>query len=248
MMRRWIMKSWMCLALAVVIIVPARLDADAIVFNTEDYPPYNFLDESGQLDGVVTRLLEAALDELSVDVEMRLLPWARAYTEAQMRDGHCVFSTAYTEEREPLFQWVGPLGEIEWAAFALRHRRLDAGELSDLSGLRVGSFREDAVANYVSEQGIDVSLTTTDQENIARLRDGQIDVWVSGVLSAEYLARIEYVDLDRLFTLNRADIYLACHPDVSGAFLSDLQAVVTELKADGSAERIREDVLNRRRP
>ncbi len=86
----------------------------------------------------------------------RILPWARSYTEARLRDYHCVYSTTRTAERERQFHWVGPLVINEWSAFGLAERQLELTQLSELHEWKVGSFREDAVGDYVASKGIHV--------------------------------------------------------------------------------------------
>ncbi|SDU04956.1 substrate-binding periplasmic protein [Halopseudomonas salegens] len=203
---------------------------DALVFNTEEYPPFNFINARGDIDGTSTRLLQHALARLDVDVEFRLLPWARAYTEARLRDANCVYSTNRTRERSPLFQWVGPLEQSDWSAFALRERDLQLATLNELRHFKVGSAHEDAVGIYVSEQGVPVINASRDGENINRLKAGIIDVWVTSSPLAPHMAAKQGVQLDNLFTFNQTQLYLACHPSVDADFLTRLQEAVDQVR------------------
>ena len=173
----------------------------------------------------------------------RLLPWARAYTEARLRDNHCVYSTTRTEEREPHFTWIGPLVTNEWAAFSLADNPLEANALDDLTELRVGSFREDAVGLFVEQRGISVAVAPTERENIGRLQAGLIDVWVTGRQTARLLAADAGVELRELFAFHRADLYLACHPSVADTLIIRLQSALERLQADGHLEGVRRAAL-----
>ncbi|WP_234260636.1 transporter substrate-binding domain-containing protein [Halomonas sp. MCCC 1A11062] len=203
-----------------------------IAFNTEEYPPYNYLDEQGKIIGSSTELLRTALNAAELEADFRLLPWARAYTEAQLRERHCVYSTTRTPERESLFTWIGPLTSSTWTAFALENTHIAADTLTDLSELRVGSFREDAVGQYVASQGIPIVVTSAERENVTRLQAGLIDVWVTGAQAAEYLAAEADLLLRPLFTFNEVDLYLACHPSVPDQFVSRLQAAIDRIHAE----------------
>jgi polar amino acid transport system substrate-binding protein len=203
-----------------------------IAFNTEEYPPYNYLDEHGRIIGSSTELLRTALNAADLEADFRLLPWARAYTEAQLRERHCVYSTTRTPEREALFTWIGPLTSSTWTAFALENTDIAADSLADLSELRVGSFREDAVGRYVASQGIPIVVTSAERENVNRLQAGLIDVWVTGAQAAEYLAAEADLSLRPLFTFNDVDLYLACHPSVPDQFVSRLQAAIDRIHAE----------------
>lgn len=225
--------------------LPAQAEPERVMttltFTTEEYPPFNFINIAGEIDGTSTRLLQHALKELDAEVVFRLLPWARAYTEARLREDHCVYSTNRTNERQPLFQWVGPLEHSDWSAFALHERDLQLTSLEQLKAYKVGSAHEDAVGIFVSEQGVPVINASRDGENINRLNAGIIDVWVTSSPLAPHMAAQQGVSLDKLFTFNQTQLFLACHPSVDADFLSQLQTAVDRVREsdDFVAERAR---------
>ena len=208
------------------------LHAMPLTINTEEYPPFNYSDDQGQIIGSATRLLRDALRQADIEANFRLLPWARAYTEARLRENHCVYSTTRTREREALFHWVGPLVVNEWAAFSLAERGLNVDSLSGLNAWRVGSFREDAIGDYVADSGINVLLAPSERENIARLKAGLLDVIVTGKATGEFMAYEQDIALAHLFTFYRAPLYLACHLNVSKALLERLQAQLDALQGE----------------
>ncbi len=216
---------------------------DPITFYTEDYPPYNFINKQGEIDGISTRLLQEALTEIDRPVNFLLVPWARAISEAKLRPGNCLYSTARTAEREALFRWVGPLVKTEWAAFAVPGHNIEATSLEQLKGLRVGSFHEDAISIYVANHGVEIINASRDSENLKRLTSGLIDVWVTGPDVAEAVAGNAGVQLERLFTFRRSEIYLACHKSVPASFLEQLQTRLDQLKEEGRYHQIRQRVL-----
>lgn len=207
-------------------------EALPLTINTEEYPPFNYADEQGQIIGSATLLLRDALRQADIEARFRLLPWARAYTEARLRDHHCVYSTTRTPEREALFHWVGPLVVNEWAAFSLAERKLSIASLSGLHAWRVGSFREDAVGDYVASRGINVLLAPSERENILRLEAGLLDVIVTGKATGEFMAQEHDIALAHLFTFYRAPLYLACHLSVPEPLLARLQTQLDALHGD----------------
>lgn len=235
--RRWILAMLCCM--------PATGLGYDVIFNTEEYPPFNYRTEDGDVAGISTQMLRQAIKEAGVTADFRLLPWARAYTEAKLRDSHCVYSTSRTPERESHFQWVGPLIVNEWAAFVRRGSEIDAARLDELAGLRVGSFREDAVGQFVEAQGIPIILAPTERENIHRLEAGLIDVWVSGDKVAQQLATEANAPIDKLFTFQRSTLYLACHPSVPTSVTERLQTSLDAMRQRGVHERIRRNVMER---
>lgn len=214
---------WLSCLGGLLLAVSLPVSANTLVINTEDYPPFNYAGSQGQILGSATKVLRTALRSADIDAEFRLLPWARAYTAARLREQHCVYSTTRTAERESLFRWAGPLAVNEWAAFSLAGRNIQAGSMDQLAHLRIGSFREDAVGNYVEAQGIKVLRARNERENLARLDAGLVDVVVTGKATGEFLASAQNVALHHLFTFYRAPLYLACHPSVSKQRMIRLQ-------------------------
>ncbi|MGM0553665.1 MAG: substrate-binding periplasmic protein [Pseudomonadota bacterium] len=210
------------------------VQAETLTLTTENYPPFNFETDSGEIDGISVRVMRTLLEEAGIEAEMRLLPWSRAYALARSRAGTCVFSTTRTPEREALFEWVGPLVDNQWHAFALDDSEVEAERLEDLRPYRVGGYQDDAVALYVEAQGIPVDTAPNDRLNARKLAAGRIDVWVSGEHLAPWYARQEGVGpLRSLFPFHDTVMSLACHPDTDRELLDRLQQRLDAMREDG---------------
>src|SRR6202041_3950322 len=83
---------------------------------TEEGPPLNYL-ENDMVIGPATDLVRALAERAAVPITIELLPWVRAYQQALDRPDTCVYSTAMSEERKPLFKWVGPLMNFAWVIY-----------------------------------------------------------------------------------------------------------------------------------
>ncbi|TWX67373.1 amino acid ABC transporter substrate-binding protein [Colwellia demingiae] len=76
---------------------------------TEDYPPYNYLDESGRLVGAVPEILAMIYNELSIKKRgnnIIVLPWARLIMYMERYSDYAAFSMVTTPERASKFQLV----------------------------------------------------------------------------------------------------------------------------------------------
>ena len=76
---------------------------------TEDYPPYNYLDESGRLVGAVPEILAMIYNELSIKKRgnnIIVLPWARLIMYMERYSDYGAFSMVTTPERANKFQLV----------------------------------------------------------------------------------------------------------------------------------------------
>ena len=81
----------------------------ALRLTTENSPPFNMM-EGDKIVGRATDLVREMAERAKLTISIDMLPWARAYNMALKDADTCVFSTTRTPEREPLFQWVAPLG------------------------------------------------------------------------------------------------------------------------------------------
>jgi polar amino acid transport system substrate-binding protein len=80
-----------------------------LVIYTESFPPYNFQDGTGQLVGINHDIVKDTCARAALECEFIMLPWKRAYHLVQNNPQSAIFSLAKTQERVPLFEWVGPL-------------------------------------------------------------------------------------------------------------------------------------------
>lgn len=234
------MRRFLKLGLTLLVLTLARpLAAQDLIFNTEEYPPFNYTGDNGEIAGVATEVVRELLARTGVRATIRLLPWTRAYTEALNLPHVCVFSTSRTEERETLFRWVGPLVRNDWVVYALEDSPVRVESLDDLRTLRVGGYRDDATSVYLQSQGITVSEAPNDRLNARKLAAGRIDVWASGRFLAPYYARVEDIGpLRPLLSLREVDMALACNPAVPDTVIGPLQEALVDMHEDGSYERI----------
>ncbi|WP_236744465.1 hypothetical protein [Marinobacter similis] len=96
---------------------------------TENYPPYNasasgkgFAHGEEDITGICSDMVKAMLARVDYDYVMKMRAWSYAYDWVQDRENHGLFCTARTDEREDLFQWVGPLASIKWTCLRRRIR------------------------------------------------------------------------------------------------------------------------------
>src|SRR4051812_35234458 len=80
--------------------------AGTITVVTEENPPYNFT-RNGKLTGFSTEVVEAVFEEIRMQGNFQVMPWARAYVTAQTTENVLIYSIGRSLQREALFKWVG---------------------------------------------------------------------------------------------------------------------------------------------
>ena len=203
---------------------------------TEELAPFS-MQENGLVTGLSTELLKAAFARAGLPVEMRLYPWLRAYQSALEKANGCVYSTIRTPEREAQFKWVGPVVRDDWVIFLPAGSPIRIGSLEDLKRYKTASTPGDALAAFLTENGVEVGYTPTNGQ-IQMLTSGRIDFWATTRARGVYLARLHGVKLKAALTLRKADMFLACNRQFPDSVIDSLNQAVHALESDGTAERL----------
>ena len=82
-------------------------NSEEIKVVTEHFPPYQIAEEGKPVRGVNVEFIKALLNEVNVDTDINVYPWARAYSMALTYPNVLIFSISRVPEREHLFHWIG---------------------------------------------------------------------------------------------------------------------------------------------
>lgn len=152
--------------------------SQSVVFTTEELPPYNYTEPgTGKIIGVNTDKVRLLMREAKLEYDIRMLPWARAYDEAQTKSNTCVYTTAYTEARKNEFKWILTLSEDEWVLLSLKDYPHDLKSIDDAKKYRIGGYTGDGKTNYLISNGFKVDVVGDDKLNLRKLFLGRIDFW-----------------------------------------------------------------------
>lgn len=244
--------QWMALATALALgaaMAQARQRSDAaepargpvtLYLTTEAAPPSSMHDWAGQVVGISTDKVRAALDRAGVAYTIELLPWKRAYAAATGRPDACVYSTTRTPERELLFKWVGPIDSAEWVLMARADRRFSLRTLEDARPYRIGTYNGDARDDYLRSRGFRVDAAPNDLTNPRKLLLGRIDLWAAALRTGSPVLQQNNWDgkIVPVLVFNRLDVFLACNRAVPDELITRLNGAFAALERDGTLRRI----------
>jgi polar amino acid transport system substrate-binding protein len=211
----------------------------ALHLTTEPSAPYSML-EGDRVTGISTDMVRGILERSGVAYTIDVLPWKRAYTQALERSDGCVYSTTRTPEREPLFKWIGPIGEADWVLMARADRKLNLQTLDDARPYRIGTYNGDARDVYLRERGFHVDPAPNDRTNPRKLMLGRIDLWAASTRRSDaLLGRMGYAGkIVPVLVFNRIQVYLACNRAVPDELVMRMNGAVEAMERDGSARAI----------
>lgn len=149
-----------------------------LTYMTEEYYPYNFL-EDGVVQGISVDLLEELFSDLNADLsheQVILATWEEGYQKTLTTPGFVLFSTARTPEREDEFLWAGPIVRSRNVLFMRSGEAVETDD--DLHRLSIGAITDDVAGYDLENLGYGTIIYATEAGELIRLlEEGEIDAW-----------------------------------------------------------------------
>nr|WP_235978870.1 ABC transporter substrate-binding protein [Pseudomonas carbonaria] len=217
-----------------------------VVLLTENFPPFNMaVDDKNfarddSIDGISADIVREVFKRAGIDYNLTLrFPWDRIYRLTLEKPDYALFSTTYTEERKPLFKWVGPLAKTSWVLLSAPGNNLRVNSLEEAGKYRVGAYRNDAVSQHLESLGLKPVNALRDLENARKLVKGEIDLWATTDPVGRFLAKQDGISgLQTVLRFNDAQLYLALNKDTPDEVVERLQKALDELRAEGFVDEI----------
>lgn len=219
------------------------LAAQDITIYTEDNAPAQFKDADGKLAGYAVELVQELQKRIGNKTEIQLVPWARGLAELDTRPNVALFSTARNADRNPKYQWVGPLGESTYAFFTKADSKLVIGSLEDAKKVdKVGVLNNDVRDQYLTKAGLTNLDRSSDYPTILKkLMAGRISIANSSIQAIESQlkqAGFTLADVKQQFIFMRAQTWLAFSKATPAATVKAWQDAFDTMKKDGTIDKV----------
>ena len=220
---------------------------EKLYFFTEQYPPYNmtndgssFAHKGENISGLCTDIVKAVLKDVPYKSRIKLRNWSYGLDRAKRKTNTGLFCAARSEEREALFNWVGPITDLRWALFAKPGSEITLNELEDARAYTIGGYKGDVMSNYLISKGFNVVLADTSQMVPRKLELGQVDLWVTDQLTGPYTAAdvTEMEELKEVLTFRSTPMYIAMNKETPEQIINTLQQALDKLRNQGALESI----------
>lgn len=163
--------------------------AKELLVVTEEWKPYNFTNDKGEVVGRATKKVREVLAVAEIDYEIKVYPWVRAMKIAKERPNTMIYSIYRTAEREADYEWACPLiRPVGVYFFKLKTRKdIQVASLEDAkqytSAVVKGNIYYDFLIQHGFTQG-DHLVVAADSKSFYKLFfKGRIDL----VMSTEYI-------------------------------------------------------------
>jgi polar amino acid transport system substrate-binding protein len=214
--------------------IPAH--AATLELLTENNPPLSYA-EGDAVKGTATDAVRALVAKAGVEGKMSVLPWDKAYAQAQSKPNTCIFGTARMANRENIFKWYGPIAKNTWALYSLPTFDKKIAKPGDARLYKVGGVKNDAKVDFLRSQGVSsIRESDTDAENPPRLVRPKndplaIDLWITTAATAkDVAAKAGVKEVKEVLVVNTESLYLACNPRSDKATLAKLEAAASSAK------------------
>ncbi len=209
-----------------------------LTYYTEQYPPFNYI-EDGELVGIAVDLLlvATALQEKPIQKkDILLVPWARGYKELELGPNVVLFATTRSSAREKLFKWAGPIAKDQVVLFTKKSKGIKLDSIKDALRYRVGSLKYDVAAQTIIEKGYPENkiIYAADGDTLAKqLKFDRIDIWAyDKVVGQWYMKNLGFNAAKYEIALKFEEInnYFAFSLDVEDALVAELQHHIERVK------------------
>lgn len=219
----------------------AQNERQTIQITTEFNYPYNFLDkDTGAISGRAADKVHEIFKRSQIPYRMQIMSWNRAFEIARNNANTCVFSTSKNGEREPLFQWIGPIAVGHWAMFGSPDKLGKVSKLEDIKHSRIGTQFGTIGVAYLTERHFQVVTSTESITTFKNVAVGRIEYATTGDSHGKKIIKDNQLGdkVAWLFNYNTTNYYLACNTQMPAEIISILNTNLRDLKTDGTFDKI----------
>lgn len=210
-----------------------------LLIYTEHYPPLTFMDSYGQISGFGSEIVFEIMKRSHMFADVKLSQWNIGYELALANPNFCLYTMDRTEERDTLFQWVGPLGTNTTYFFTREGSGIDINSLEDAKNLSaVGTVSSWFSDQYLRELGLTNLVSDGDPRVVIEmLMLGEVDAFVCSAVTFPDLLEgmgYQYSQVIPSFALMSSDYYISFSKNTSSALVDQWQETLEDLKLDGT--------------
>ncbi|WP_163836069.1 substrate-binding periplasmic protein [Spartinivicinus ruber] len=217
---------------------------EGITYLTEEYPPYNFKDEEGNVVGINVDILVEMFKLLGSSKsrkDIKLQPWVRAYrTTKDTTEKTALFTTSRTTKREELFKWVGPLVGGTTSLIVLKSNPNNVSISSDADFLKYkyAVIRDDSAESLLLARNVpkkNLSYSTKFLSMIKKLQNNQVDAIPYNFITASALMKKNNINPDTIKSIvdiprpNSKGNHIAFNKSVSDSIILEHQKALEKV-------------------
>lgn len=216
-------------------------DTQKISIVTEEWPPYNY-SENSSLKGSSVEIVKEIAKKLKVNIDIQIFPNMRATAMLNKNPRTMLISMMRTPEREKKYKWVGPLDDSSIYFYKKKGNPVVVLTLSDAKKVHSICTRHGGlVPSMLKASGFSNlnSVANDGEATYKMLILDRCDLAISdSPMGVSYLLKKMNYPSDAIVQtavrLVAFPIYIACSKDIPDAEIARWQAALNSLKASGA--------------
>ena len=209
--------------------------AQGISIYCEDDTPLQFVGADGKLSGFTIEIVKEIQKRVGNKDEIHMVPWPRGVAKLNTEPNSMLFTMARTEERNPQYQWIGPVVETTYGFYVKADSPLKITSLEDAKkvGL-IGVYRDDVRDQYLTKQGFtNLDRANSNVSSFKKLMRGRNMMYVDtlfGVKSLAETAGFKKEDAGLAFNFLKIQLYIAASRDTDPAIVAKWNKALDDMK------------------
>lgn len=219
---------------------PVKSKKQKLVYGSNRFKPFEFINEKGEPDGFNVDLMKAIGERMDFDVVFQLEDWAEVFEKIKKGKGVDIGDMYFNEDRKKYVDFAG-IHAVVYNEFVTRKHTLPKLSLDKISGLQVLVEKGTYVHEYFlkNTHGATIIPVSSEPEALRLLNQGQYDCAIlSQYSSNNYIIDNNLTDL----TTSGQPVFpleLAFHVQKGNQELLDkINKGLTQIKLDGTYSKI----------
>lgn len=216
-----------------------NVSAQNLSIYCEDVKPAQFIDNNGKLSGFAVEIVQEIQRRVGNADRIQMVPWARGIEKLKHEPNSLLFSMARTAERDPLYQWIGPISETTYGLYVKADSTLKINSLDDAKQLGlIGVYRGDVRDQILTKLGFNnLDRANSNIFSFRKLMLGRVAMYADAPLAVKSLVESEGYklnDIRLVFTFFRTQLYIATSKETDPAIVAKWNRALEQMKKDST--------------
>ena len=248
---------FVCGIVSVILGITSLVSGDIALYSVPN-PPFSFRDK-GVIQGLSIDLLEASLATIRprfAQEEIELEAWNKMYDAALKHPKSFLVTAVKLKDREPHFNWLGPIATVRLGVIAKRTTDIPKGKtaLEVLRPLKIATIKETSAEKMLFQEigenhGLNITRVSTPVQGYKMLEYGRVDVLVYTDVPFVYHLLTEGQDVSQYrmaHVILNTDYYICAGKDIPKEQINIMQTQLNRLKeSDGKGSSMYDRIMAR---
>ena len=211
-----------------------------------DFPPYEF-QENGEAQGILVDIVKEIFEDADISLELRFLPFKRAYESVKNSEIDGLFNFYKTDERLKHFRYSESIINNPLVFFVRRDSDWQFEKLSDLKNAHIGVIRGYTYGDKFDNSGIfKKDETNSHVANFKKLALGRIDLYPCDKLVGIHIAMKNSLMSELKIlpnTLKEMKGYIGFSKNTDKDSINQINEAIMKMKKNNEIENIIDEYL-----